>query len=491
MFKDATRSQINKTLTAAHAAFADYKQTTPQQRAAFLRTIATEMEALGDDLIHTAMSETNLPYPRLIGERGRTTGQLRLFADLITEGSWCEAYIDTAQPDRQPLAKPDLRKMLVPIGTVVVFGASNFPFAYSTAGGDTASALAAGCPVVIKAHPAHAATSAMVATAVAKAIKKHKMPKATFQHVFGASQKVGKDLVQHPLTAAVGFTGSFAGGKALFDIANKRPVPIPVFAEMGSVNPVVLLPEIMSQNPDGLAKALAASATLGMGQFCTKPGLIFTQNTEGGKKFAQTLGESMAAVDPQKMLHVGIASAFEQKSTVATCQNGVTLLGKSPKAAETGVGLPQVAVVSGAEFLKNSTLHQEVFGPYALVIQCDSKPQLLEIITHLEGQLTASVFGNDSELVDNQDIIKALENITGRLIFNGVPTGVEVAGAMQHGGPFPASTDGRFGAVGPSAIKRFARPVSFQNCPESLLPDALKTANPLGIWRIVDGVFQK
>jgi 2,5-dioxopentanoate dehydrogenase len=491
MFKDATRGQINKAMTAAHTAFATYKTKSGRERAAFLRAIADGIEALGDPLIETAMAETHLPKARLEGERGRTCFQLRQMADTLAEGSWCEATIDTALPDRQPLPRPDLRKMLVPMGTVVVFGSSNFPLAYSAAGVDTASALAAGCSVVVKAHPAHPQTSKMVADAIEKAIKKTKMPKGVYQHVFGASQKVGKTLVQHPLAAAVGFTGSFAGGKALFDLAAKRPVPIPVFSEMGSTNPVVILPKTLATDFEKTAAQLASSMTLGMGQFCTQPGLIFIENTEGGQKFIQSLAKEMGKIAPAMMLHAGICQSFNAKSQQVLTQNGVKLVGKAAKTANEGEATPSVATVAAAEFLKNPTLHQEVFGPFSLVVVSEDKAQTLEVLRHLEGQLTATLIGSEAEIGDNLDIAAALQNICGRLVFNGVPTGVEVANAMVHGGPFPATTDPRFTSVGPSAIKRWVRPVSFQNCPDAFLPEELKAANLLSIWRMVNGNWQK
>ena len=485
--------QVNDIMLQAAEAFKKYRKISGKEKATFLRTIAEEIEALGMDLIQTAMQETNLPEGRLIGERGRTIFQLKTFADLLEEGSWVEARIDTANHHRQPIPKVDIRKMLVPIGTVAVFGASNFPFAYSTAGGDTASALAAGCPVVVKGHPAHARTSAMVAGAILKAAERTNMPKGVFAHLdSGDGFEVGKALVMHPETKAVGFTGSFVGGKALFDMANQRKEPIPVFSEMGSVNPVVLMPEKMGQDAENVAMSYASSITLGVGQFCTNPGLMIGVENENLEKFMDVLSEEIEKIAPATMLNTGIYKNFEGKKTIALAQDGVIKesVSKVEKTSEIQ-GTPTVASVSADIFLKNPTLHQEVFGPFSLVVKCKDLVQLTEVLGHLEGQLTATLMATESELQANEEIVDILRNISGRLNFNNVPTGVEVCFAMQHGGPFPASTDGRFTSVGPDAIKRFVRPASYQSFPDSLLPDELKEANPLNIWRMVDNEWKK
>ena len=485
--------QVNDIMLQAAEAFKKYRKISGKEKASFLRAIAEEIEALGMALIQTAMQETNLPEGRLVGERGRTIFQLKTFADLLEEGSWVEARIDTANLHRQPIPKVDLRKMLVPIGTVAVFGASNFPFAYSTAGGDTASALAAGCPVVVKGHPAHARTSAMVASAILKAAERTNMPKGVFAHLdSGDGFEVGKALVMHPETKAVGFTGSFAGGKALFDMANQRKEPIPVFSEMGSVNPVVLMPEKMTQDAENVAFIYANSITLGVGQFCTNPGLIIGVENENLEKFMDFLSDEIEKVAPATMLNAGIYKNFEGKKTLALAQDGVIKesVSKVEKTAEIQ-GTPTVASVSADVFLKNPTLHEEVFGPFSLVVKCKDLAQLTEVLGHLEGQLTATLMATESELQANEEIVDILRNISGRINFNNVPTGVEVCFAMQHGGPFPASTDGRFTSVGPDAIKRFVRPASHQSFPDSLLPDELKEANPLNIWRMVDNEWKK
>jgi 2,5-dioxopentanoate dehydrogenase len=490
-FMYSTPEQIEQAMQRSYAAFLSYRHASGHTKANFLRNIASQIEALGGDLIQTAMSETNLPEPRLAGERGRTCMQLRQLADVVAEGSWLEATIDTALPDRQPLPKPDLRNMLVPIGPVVVFGASNFPFAYSTAGVDPASAWAAGCSVVVKTHPAHPKTSAMVALAIDKAVAESEVPQGIFEHLDGEGFELGETLVMHPRTAAVGFTGSLVGGKALFDMANRRAVPIPVFAEMGSTNPVFLLPDSLEQLAENHAKIYAGSITGSMGQFCTKPGLIFGIKSPGLERFVQTLAQEITQIQPAGMLHAGIAKAFRNKRAEVLADTTVTIEAETTQSYTDNQGIPSMASVSAQQFLANPTLHQEVFGPFALIVTCDNMAELHTIAAHLEGQLTATIMGTDDDLSQNLTLISAVSLLCGRLILNGIPTGVEVCAAMQHGGPFPASTDGRFGSVGARAIKRFVRPLAFQNFPESLLPNELKTDNPLNIWRMVNGAWGK
>jgi NADP-dependent aldehyde dehydrogenase len=487
--KDSTIEQINQVMNEAHLAFLSYKNFPGKKKAEFLRSTADEMELLGDNLVKTAMRETNLPEARIINERGRTTGHCRMFADLVEEGSWAEVRIDTALPNRIPAPKPDIRKMLVSIGPVVVFGAANFPLAYSTAGGDTASALAAGCPVIVKAHPAHPETSALVASAIHKAMEKTGMPKGVFQHVFGNSFEVGQALVKHPLTKAVGFTGSLAGGKALFDIANQRPEPIPVFAEMSSINPVILLPETLKKEAASTAQKLAASITLGVGQFCTNPGLIIAMEGEGLQQFINTLAEEIRRSLPGTMLHQGIADNYSAKLKRALEQKGVTVEAESADAGSSAQGRPLVASAPAQEFIKNPALAEEVFGPFSLIIRCSDRDELCSVVNRLHGQLTTTIMGDESEVAQHSNLLNVIIEKAGRVILNGVPTGVEVCPAMMHGGPFPATTDSRFSAVGIDAIKRFARPVAFQNFSDALLPDELKEGNPLGIWRLRDGVW--
>jgi len=490
-YNDATLIEVDEALKEAHIAFLSYKNFSGKKKAQFLRAIAEEIEALGQQLVDTAMHETNLPEARIINERGRTTGHCRMFADMVEEGSWVEARIDTAIPNRMPAPKPDIRKMLVPIGPVVVFGAANFPLAYSTAGGDTASALAAGCTVIVKAHPAHAATSELIAGAIKKAIEKTGMPQGVFQHLHGVSFEVGQALVKNSLTKAVGFTGSLAGGKALFEVANKRPDPIPVFAEMSSINPVILLPESLKRDADKTAASLAASITLGVGQFCTNPGLIIAVEGEGLTKFIAALSAEFAKALPGTMLHQGIADNYAKKLTSALSQKRVLVEGESASPGTTLKGRPLVASASAETFLKNPSLAEEVFGPFSLIVRCKNADELHKVINYTHGQLTASVIADESEIAKHAALLNILVEKAGRLIINGVPTGVEVCPSMMHGGPFPATTDSRFSAVGIDAVKRFARPVAFQNFPDALLPDELKNDNLLGIWRLYNNEWSK
>ncbi|MBN8685583.1 MAG: aldehyde dehydrogenase (NADP(+)) [Chitinophagales bacterium] len=485
MTTDATIQEINEVMSASWKAFHAYRKLSLKQRAGFMRAIAKELEAAGDELIRTAMQETNLPEARLRGERGRTIYQLESYADACEKGDWLEARIDHANPGKTP-PKPDIRKMLVPVGPVVVFGASNFPFAYSTAGGDTATAFAAGCPVIVKAHPAHPQTSHLAAQAIFRAAEKTGMPAGIFAHVTGMSFEVGKALVTHTCCKAVGFTGSYAGGKQLFDWANQRPEPIPVFAEMGSVNPVFLLPGKLAVSAGEVATQCAGSITLGVGQFCTNPGLIIGIDGTDLQQFIHDLGKAIQQTMPGLMLHQGIADNFSNKREEALMQENVHLVAESAQAGEDRcTGLPTVATVDGKTFLANPLLHKEVFGPYSLVVRCADAAEMLEVTLHLEGQLTATLMATTADMLNNEELVEAVKNICGRFVMNGVPTGVEVCLSMQHGGPFPASTDSRFGSVGADAIKRFARPLSFQNWPDELLPEELKEGNPLGITRAV------
>lgn len=490
MFNDSTPSEIETIMQQAWNAFHIYRRFSLAQRAAFMKAIALELENCGDGLIHTAMSETNLPEVRLRGERARTIFQLNSYAEACEKGDWLEARIDTAIPDKTP-PKPDIRKMLVPLGPVVVFGASNFPFAYSTAGGDTACAFAAGCPVIVKAHPAHAQTSEIVATAILTAAKKCNMPEGIFTHVHGASFEVGKALVTHPHTKAVGFTGSYLGGKQLFDWGNQRKEPIPVFAEMGSINPVFLLPEKLKTSAGDIAAMYAGSITLGVGQFCTNPGLIIGIESDALQTFVHDLGKAIQKIAPAPMLHQGIVTAYKKNKGNALLQEDVHLVAESETMVKENEGLPTIATASGQAFLSNPVLHQEVFGPYSIVIRCKDMKEMIEVAKHLEGQLTSTLMATDADIKQNDELVEAVKNICGRFILNSVPTGVEVCLSMQHGGPFPASSDSRFTSVGADGIKRFARPIAFQNWSNELLPDELKNENPLGIWRAVNNELTK
>lgn len=490
MFTDATIAEIDLVMQRAWQAFHQYRKLSLKQRSAFMRAVAIELENAGDALITTAMQETNLPEARLRGERARTIFQLNNYADACEQGAWLEASIDTAIPGKMP-PKPDIRKMLVPLGPVVVFGASNFPFAYSTAGGDTACAFAAGCPVIVKAHPAHAQTSERVAEAILKAATACKMPDGIFAHVHGSGFEVGKALVSHPYTKAVGFTGSTSGGKQLFEWGNQRKEPIPVFAEMGSINPVFLMPEKINQAAADIAKMYAGSITLGVGQFCTNPGLIIGIESDALQQFIEVLATEIQQIAPGKMLHPGIAKAYKEKKENALCQPDVTAIAESATEAKENEGRPTIASASGKAFLNNPVLHQEVFGPYSIIIRCSSMQEMIEVVKHLEGQLTATLMATDNDIINNNEFVEEVKNICGRFILNNVPTGVEVCLSMQHGGPFPATTDGRFTSVGAGGIKRFARPVAFQNWGNNLLPDELKNENPLSVWRTVDNQLTK
>ncbi len=489
-YKDFSVEEIDIVMQDAWNAFHVYRKFSLQQRAAFMKTIAVELENCGDALIQTAMQETNLPEARLRGERARTIFQLNSYADACVKGEWLEARIDHANADKVP-PKPDVRKMLVPLGPVVVFGSSNFPFAYSTAGGDTACALAAGCPVIVKAHPAHVQTSTIVANAILKAAAICNMPKGIFAHVYGASFEVGKALVMHPHTKAVGFTGSYSGGKQLFDWGNQRKEPIPVFAEMGSVNPVFLLPEKLNNSANDIAKIYAGSITLGVGQFCTNPGLIIGIESEALQTFIHDLGKAIQQIAPAAMLHPGIVKAYKEKKGKALLQEEVHLVAESETDVKENEGLPTIATATAETFLKNPVLHQEVFGPYSIVIRCKDANEMLEVAKKLEGQLTATLMATENDIKQNDELVEAVKNICGRFILNSVPTGVEVCLSMHHGGPFPATTDSRFTSVGADGIKRFARPIAFQNWSNELLPDELKEENPLGIWRTVDNELVK
>lgn len=490
MFEDTSIKDIDKVLQQAWTAFQQYSKYSIGQRAAFMRAIANALQSSGDELIQTAMEETNLPEARLVGERARTVFQLNSYADACERGDWLEARIDTAIPDKNP-PKPDIRKMLVPLGPVVVFGASNFPFAFSTAGGDTACAFAAGCPVIVKAHPGHAKTSTLVATLIQQAATALKLPEGIFAHVYGASYQVGEALVKHPLTKAVSFTGSYAGGKQLFNWGNQRKEPIPVFAEMGSINPVFLLPEKLKQESAELARMLAASVTLGVGQFCTNPGLIIGVEGDDLQNFISAMGDAVKSVAPSKMLHAGIAKAYTTNRAHALAQENVTVIAEAELQASEHCGAALIATVTGNTFLGNPLLQEEVFGPYTLVVSCQDMAEMATVATHLEGQLTCTLMATENELLQQEELIALIKDKCGRMIFNSVPTGVEVCLSMQHGGPFPATTDARFTSVGADGIKRFARPVAYQNWPNALLPDELKKGNPLHIYRTVNNELTK
>ena len=485
-FSEATSDEINEAVELAAKAFKSFRHTSGKQKADFLNAIADEILALDDELIDVYRSESGLPEGRAKGERGRTVFQLRSFADLVADGSWVEATIDTAIPDRQPLPKSDIRKMNIPLGPVVVFGASNFPLAYSTAGGDTAAAFAAGCPVIVKSHPMHAGTGELVASAIIKAANKTGMPNGVFSNLNSSGIEVGVQLVKHPDVKAVGFTGSIRGGRALLDLAAQREEPIPVFAEMGSINPVIMLPNALKNRSESLAKTYASSITLGTGQFCTNPGLIIGIKGNDLTNFISTLANEIVKIEPSCMLHPNIYGAYESNKAKALAQPELSVVANYDTDVKENYARQAITTVEGKTFLSNTSLHQEVFGPFSMVVQCESIEQMEAIISNLEGQLTGTLIADD-EAEKYANIISALQNRVGRLIYNGVPTGVEVCPSMVHGGPYPASTYSRFTAVGINSIKRWVRPFSFQDWPNNLLPDELKNENPLGISRNVDG----
>jgi alpha-ketoglutaric semialdehyde dehydrogenase len=491
-FREATAAEAARAVDAAAEAFAEYGRRPPEDRARFLEAIAAEIEALGDPLIERTTAETGLPAARIGGERARTCTQLRLFAELVREGSWVDARIDTALPERQPVPRPDIRRMLKPIGPVVVFGASNFPLAFSTAGGDTASALAAGCPVVVKAHPAHPGCGELVAGAIARAAAQCALPPGVFSFVHGGAE-IGVALVRHPATAAVGFPGSHAAGRALFDAASSRPQPIPVFAEMSSVNPVFVLPGALRERRDALAQGLLGSFTLGVGQFCTKPGLVFALRGAEMDAFVDSLAGAVRQAASGTMLTAGIRAAFERARGDVTAVDGVREVASSSAAPARGTtsGSPSVALTSAAEFLAERALTKEVFGPFALVIGCNDADEMLACANALDGQLAATLHGTEADLAAAAALLEAVENRAGRVIINGFPTGVEVSPAMHHGGPYPATTDVRFTSVGTAAILRFARPVCYQGFADTLLPPELKNANPRNLLRTVNGALTR
>lgn len=491
-FHNATTGEIERAAQVAAEAYAETRNFPPDKLAAFLDAIAGEIEEIGNELLQTADLETALGIPRLTSERGRTTGQLRAFANLLREGSYVEAIIDTALPDRQPAPRPDIRRMLFPIGPVAVFSASNFPFAFSVAGGDTASAWAAGCPVIVKAHPGHPATSEMVARAINHGIETARFPRGFFSMVQGSTNEVGQTLVKHPSIEAVGFTGSLRGGRALYDAAAARPKPIPVYAEMGSVNPVIILPGAIRARGEAIAEGLVNSATLGTGQFCTKPGLVFVVNDSETPGFMRRVTGEMTLRQTGILLNenverglIGAVSKTAERADVTVLTGGVPAHGHGYAYSNS------VLQTTGENFIHDPELQNEHFGPVVMFVLCHSMDELKLATNALHGSLTATIHAEESEL----DLAKALYSLlrekVGRLIWNGYPTGVEVVYAMQHGGPYPATTTPATTSVGMTAIKRFMRPVAYQNMPNLLLPDALQNGNPRKIWRIVNGEYTK
>ncbi|MFL6468261.1 MAG: aldehyde dehydrogenase (NADP(+)) [Pyrinomonadaceae bacterium] len=483
-FHSATLEELDRTAQLAGDARLKYGNLAARERAKFLRAIADNIEGLGDTLIERASLETSLPNARFIGERARTCGQLRMFADLLDDGSWVDARIDHAIPDREPIPKPDIRSMLRSIGPVAVFCASNFPLAYSVAGGDTASALAAGCPVIVIAHTAHPGTAELVGLAVSKAVKECEMSEGTFSLLFSSGYEIGQALVRYPAIKAVGFTGSRKGGRALMDIAAARPEPIPVYAEMSSVNPTFILPSAVKERGDAIVAGLHASVTGGVGQFCTKPGLVFLPAESDA--FVSNFKSQISNTSPSPLLTGGIQKTYNESNKHRAGEVMNTTANEDADLVGFSVN-PSVFETSAIEFLNTPDLNEEIFGPTTLLIRSNDHEELLKIALSLEGQLTASVHGTEDDLREYADLIAILETKVGRLIFNGFSTGVEVCPSMVHGGPYPATSDGRSTAVGTRAIRRFSRFVCYQNFPQSTLPEELHDSNPLNIWRIVDG----
>ncbi len=487
-FREASSEEIEQAASLAEAAVLELRRTDPYRMADLLETMRAEILELGDSLVEQADQESALGIDRLRGERDRTVNQLKLFAGIVREGSWVDARIDTAQPDRKPLPRPDIRRALQPLGPVAVFGASNFPLAFSVAGGDTASALASRNPVIVKAHPAHPGTSELVGAAIKRAIQKNNLPAGTFSLLQGFSPEVSLGLVTNSKVKAVAFTGSQRAGRALFDAAARRPEPIPVFSEMGSTNPVFLLGSVLRGSATATAEALYKSVTLGVGQFCTCPGLVFVEDGDGVDNFVSALRENFANATPGTMLNAVIAKGFGEAYSKASGIPGVTSQTSARESDPTRTeGRPGVLVTDAQTWLGNRALHEEIFGPATLLVRCGSDAETLECARVLEGSLTATVHGSPEEIDREQELLNILSGKAGRLIVNGYPTGVEVGYAMQHGGPYPATTDSRFTSVGAAAILRFARPVCYQNFPDAALPAELQDANPKGIWRTVDG----
>lgn len=484
-FGAGTAQDVERACELARAAFDPFRSLPLAKRAAFLEAVAQAILDLGDSLLERAHAESGLPLARLQSERARTVGQLRMFARVVRDGHFLRATIDPAQPAREPLPRSDLRLAKIGLGPVAVFGASNFPLAFSVAGGDTASAFAAGCPVIVKAHPAHLGTSELVARAVRSAVQQQDLPEGVFSLLVG-ERAVGEALVAHPAIAAVGFTGSRAGGLALQRIAQARAVPIPVYAEMSSINPVYVLPEALAARGDAIARAFVDSLTLGVGQFCTNPGLVLGLAGDALERFCRTAAEALAAKAAGTMLTPGIHQAYDKGIARLASEPNVTLLGRG----QAGAGYQGQAALfrtTAARFLATPTLHEEVFGPASIVIACDTLDEMIAVTERLEGQLTATLQLDAGDTDAARRLLPSLERRAGRILANGLPTGVEVCHAMVHGGPFPATSNAMFTSVGATAIDRFLRPVCYQDLPDALLPEALRDGNPLGLWRLRDG----
>ena len=482
-FHESSTSDVQRAFEQAASAFTDFGQRAGRDRANLLRQIAGEIETVAIELTERMHAETALPVARCHGERARTIGQLHHIADTIDAGTWIDARIDRADPMRHPAPKPDLRRMLIPLGPVAVFGASNFPLAFGAAGNDVAAALGAGCTVVYKAHPAQPGTSVIVADAIARALHTCHLPPGVFNLLHGWSNHVGLNMVQHPLACAVGFTGSLRGGRALFDAAAARAEPIPVYAEMGSVNPVFVFPSALRDH-SVLAQTLGQSVTLGVGQFCTNPGVIVAPRTSQFDNFRDQLAQAIAQAGPGITLYPRLGAAYDQGIARACAAGAVRL---ATHQGPPGRVQPELLTTDVATFINTRELREEIFGPVSILIAAADAADFEQVAETMEGQLSATIFADETELIEHQLLIRKIARKVGRIICNGVPTGVEVSHAMQHGGPYPAATDARSTSVGSASITRFARPVCYQNFPAAALPPELRDGNPLGIWRLVDG----
>jgi NADP-dependent aldehyde dehydrogenase len=493
-FHIATEEEVSSAIKKAVEAYKIYSETDFEARALFLETIAAQILLLGDELLERAHLESGLPIPRLTGERGRTIGQLQLFASLLREGSWADCVIDTAIPERKPLPRADLRRMLHPLGPVAVFGASNFPFAFSTAGGDTASALAAGCSVIVKAHSSHLGTNELVAGAVIAAAKLTNMPDGVFSSLNGEGSIIGQSLALNPSIKAIAFTGSYKGGMSLFHIATqKRKEPIPVYAEMSSINPVILLPGLLDERKNDLTlpSQIAGSISLGVGQFCTNPGLLFVLESEVSEKFSNDLGNALSSISAEVMLNAGICKSYYEGRNKLDSHDSVVKIFSGLDSSTEFKASTALYKVNATIFMQHPDLQEEVFGPSSLIVVCRDMAELNNALECMSGQLTGSIFAKNEEFASYQSVIDILKQKVGRLIFNAVPTGVEVCHAMVHGGPFPSTTDSRTTSVGTDAIRRFVRPLCYQDSPQELLPIYLQNANTANVMRKVNGLLTR
>ncbi|GAA4780663.1 aldehyde dehydrogenase (NADP(+)) [Stakelama sediminis] len=485
-FAVSTVEHVAQACALADDAFDSFRDLDPEARATFLDTVADEIEAT-DGLVERAMAESGLPEARLTGERGRTCGQLRLFAKLLRQGRWANVVVDNAMPDRKPLPRADLRQRRIAVGPVAVFGASNFPLAFSVAGGDTASAFAAGCPVVCKGHPAHPGTSVLVGRAIQAAVKKCGLHEGVFSLIQGPANELGAALVRDPRIKAVGFTGSRGGGLALVEIAQNRPEPIPVYAEMSSINPVLLFPAALAARGEAMGKAYVGSLTMGSGQFCTNPGVVVGLDSPDLDSFAQTAADALVEAQPQVMLTSGIHANYDKGVELLSGQSSVETLARGAEGTGCNRGRAALFTTTGKAFIDNPELAHEVFGAASIIVKCQSFEEVRQVLAGMEGQLTITLQLDDADQEEAAKLLPLMERKAGRILANGWPTGVEVSYAMVHGGPFPATSDPRTTSVGTAAIERFLRPVCYQDLPDALLPKPVKHGNPLGLPRTVDG----